>query len=196
MDRVIEIIKIFPCVVIAIVIHEFAHAYVAYLMGDSSAKDSGRVSLNPFKHLDPLGIITLMIFRFGWAKPVPIDTSRFKNYNLGLFLVSIAGIVANLLLAFLLSLILKHVKITNQYIFYFVFVTMIININLAIFNLIPLPPLDGSNIILSFFSKRTAYEISRYSKYSYILLLVLIFTGNVGKILSPLITKIVNFLLS
>ena len=92
---------------IAITVHEFAHAVMAYIFGDDTAKIDGRISLNPFKHLDIVGVLCLIIFRFGWARAVPIDTYKFKNYNIGLFFVSIAGIVMNLLMAFIAVQIIK-----------------------------------------------------------------------------------------
>lgn len=196
MQGIMDFLKYIPALIVAIVIHEFAHAAVAYLFGDKSAKHQGRVSLNPFRHLDPLGILALVIFRFGWAKPVPINSSNFKNYNVGMFCVSIAGIVTNFLFALICSRLLKLNIINNGYILSFLYMSIIINLNLAFFNLIPLPPLDGSNILLSFFNQSTAYEVQRYSRYTNLILLVLIFSGSVSKMLGMLVLPTFEWMLS
>lgn len=196
MQSLLDFIKYIPALIVAIVIHEFSHAAVALAFGDNSARSSGRVSLNPFKHLDPLGLISLFIFRFGWAKPVPVNSSNFKNYNLGMFFVSIAGIVSNFLFAFLCSNLLKLNLFTNEYIISFLLMSIVINLNLAYFNLIPLPPLDGSNILLSFFSKKTAYEVQRYSRYTHLILLFLIISGTISKVLGMVVIPTFNWMLS
>lgn len=182
-------------VTFAIVVHEFAHGFVAMLFGDNSAKNEGRLSLNPFKHLDPLGVMSLFIFKFGWAKPVPVNSNNLKNYNIGMFFVSIAGIATNFLFAFIFGKILKYASINSTFIIDLLVYLMIINLNLAVFNLIPIPPLDGSNILLSFFSRRTAYEVSKYSRYSSLVLLILIVSGSVSKIMNLVIWPIFEWIL-
>lgn len=180
---------------LAIILHEVAHGLVAYACGDDTAKVAGRLTLNPFKHLDIFGLISLAIFKFGWANPVPVDTRKLRNYNVGMFLVSIAGVTMNFLMAFITSIILKNVVIKSQILGNFLLYFLVYNLNLAFFNLIPLPPLDGSNIILSFFSPYTAYEVQKYSRYSQLLLLVLIFTGTVSKYLGAAIVPVVNWMI-
>lgn len=197
MDAIISFLRYAPALVLAIVIHESAHALAAMAVGDRSAKDMGRISLNPFNHLDPIGLISLFIFKFGWAKPVPVNPGNFKNYNLGMFLVSIAGIVVNFLFAFICAIIIKNnVVSTNSYLYTFLVMSMLINLNLAFFNLIPLPPLDGSNILLSVFSPRTAYEVQKYSRYTQLLLVVLIFSGSISDVLGHLVMSTMNWMLS
>lgn len=156
----IELFAFILAIVFCMTIHEYAHAKVAYIQGDDTAYLKGRLTLNPIAHIDPIGFLTLLFFGFGWAKPVPINPVRFKEYRKGIFLTSIAGIVTNIFAGFfsaglyvLFTKLLGFAEsntfgyfITNflQILFYF---SMIININLAIFNLIPIAPLDGFNIL-------------------------------------------------
>ncbi len=181
---------------VAIVLHELAHGLVAYFFGDDTAKRSGRLTLNPFKHLDIFGLISLFVFKFGWANPVPVDTGKLKNYNVGMFFVSIAGIATNFLLAFITAKIAKDISFSNEIIRDFVFYFIVYNLNLAFFNLIPLPPLDGSNIILSFFPEHTAYEVHRYNIYTQLILLVLIISGAVSKFLGMVIQPVFLWMVS
>ncbi len=181
---------------VAIVLHELAHGFVAYFFGDDTAKRSGRLTLNPFKHLDIFGLISLFVFKFGWANPVPVDTGKLKNYNVGMFFVSIAGIATNFILAFVTAKIAKDISFSSEIIRDFVFYFIVYNLNLAFFNLIPLPPLDGSNIILSFFPEHTAYEVHRYNIYTQLILLVLIISGAVSKFLGMVIQPVFLWMVS
>lgn len=181
---------------VAIVLHELAHGLVAFFFGDDTAKRSGRLTLNPFKHLDIFGLISLFVFKFGWANPVPVDTGKLKNYNVGMFFVSIAGIATNFLLAFVTAKIAKDISFSSEIIRDFVFYFIVYNLNLAFFNLIPLPPLDGSNIILSFFPEHTAYEVHRYNIYTQLILLVLIISGAVSKFLGMVIQPVFLWMVS
>lgn len=182
--------------ILAIVLHELAHGLVAYFFGDDTAKRYGRLSLNPLKHLDIFGLISLIVFKFGWANPVPINSDKLKNYNLGMFFVSIAGIATNFIFAFISAQILKNIVISSIVLQKLLLYFMIYNLNLAFFNLIPLPPLDGSNIILSFFSKQTAYEVEKYNRYTQLILLVLIISGAISKTLGLVIQPVFNWMLS
>lgn len=181
---------------IAIVLHELAHGLVAYIFGDDTAKRSGRLTLNPLKHLDIFGLISLLVFKFGWANPVPVDSSKLKNYNVGMFFVSIAGVTVNFLLAFITAKVSKDISFSSEVVRDFVFYFIIYNLNLAFFNLIPLPPLDGSNIILSFFPEHTAYEVNRYNRYTQFILLALIISGAVSKFLGMVIQPVFLWMVS
>jgi Zn-dependent protease len=162
----------------SIIIHELAHGWVAYRMGDPTAKYAGRLTLNPLKHLDPLGTAMLFIFGFGWAKPVPVNFQYFHNTRLGLILVSSAGIVANMIFAFLAVLLLRLLSPSpsgsiDQLLYYLAQ----INIMLASFNLIPIPPLDGSKILMGFMPERLQYALSRLEPFGFFIIIGLLYLG-------------------
>ena len=192
-DSLIYILAFIVAIVFSISAHEFSHAYVAYKQGDMSAKSLGRLTLNPIAHFDIFGFLSLLIFGFGWAKPVPINPLKFKEYRKGIFLTSIAGIVANIFIAFfsagvyvLLGHIVVEVGTAGYYILNFFvqlfYILTIININLAVFNLLPIAPLDGFNLICSL-SKTKNKFIVFMERYGSILLLVLVLTSAVSYIL-------------
>lgn len=185
-----------PALLIAIVCHEFAHGYVAYKLGDNTAKNRGRLTLNPLKHLDPIGFLLLFTLGFGWAKPVPINPLYFKDRKLGTILVSIAGPLTNFALAILTALLITLLKINNDLILSFVLPIFLYNIALGVFNLIPLPPLDGSKILASLLPNKYEYLFYKYERYLYIILIVLIMTDTINVILHPLIEVIFNFILN
>ncbi len=140
-----------PAILIALTVHEFAHGWMAWHKGDNTARNSGRLSLNPLSHLDPLGTLLLLFGPFGWAKPVPVNTMNLDNTRRDLALVAVAGPASNVLLAIVFGLILRFSLengLTNVYVIGFLNVCFIINLGLAFFNMIPVPPLDGSNIVL------------------------------------------------
>ena len=168
----------------SIIIHELAHGWVADRMGDSTARWLGRLSLNPRKHLDPIGTLMLFIFGFGWAKPVPVNFHNLNDYRKGMVLVSAAGIVANLLLA-LIAQILLHLLNPAPFgaIFTFLVYMTQINIMLAAFNLIPIPPLDGSKILMGFSSYRFQYTLAQLEPYGFFIIIGLLWLG----VLNPVI---------
>ncbi len=169
------------CVLLALICHEVAHGFVAYKLGDPTAKQEGRLTLNPAAHLDPIGFLMLLFVGFGWAKPVPVNPRRLKKPRRDMALVSFAGPAANLLLALLSGLLcslMMHLGILPLYnpeavsplsvLCYAMWIFMILNVGLALFNLIPLPPLDGSNILVSFLppNKAAKYlQIRLYMRY-------------------------------
>lgn len=168
----------------AIIFHELAHGWVAYRMGDPTAKHLGRLSLNPLKHLDPLGTIMLFIFGFGWAKPVPVNFSNIRDYRKGMVLVSSAGIIANLILAFIALFLFRLLSIPESSMPGLVlFVFAKINIILAAFNLIPLPPLDGSKILLGFAPSGVQAVLLRLERFGFFIIIGLLYLG----VLDPVI---------
>ena len=168
----------------SIIFHELAHGWVAWRMGDPTARSLGRLSLNPLKHLDPMGTIMLFLFGFGWAKPVPVNFNQLRDRRMGMILVSSAGIITNMLLAFcalflsrLLSL--PPSSVPAQLLYYFAR----INIILAAFNLIPLPPLDGSKILMGFASSSVRNFLFRFERYGFFIIIALLYSG----VLTPVI---------
>jgi Zn-dependent protease len=172
----------------SVIIHEVAHGWVAYRMGDSTAKWSGRLSLNPLKHLDPIGTLMLFLAGFGWAKPVPVDFNNLSDRRKGLILVSLAGILANILFAFGAQLFLRLFSTSfpaaNLILVYKVCQSVAyINITLAVLNLIPIPPLDGSKILMGILWERTPDFLFRLEPYGFFIIIGFLFLG----ILDPMI---------
>jgi len=176
-DPIAFVLLIIP-LLYSVVIHEVAHGWVANRMGDPTAKLLGRLSLNPLKHLDPIGTLMLFLVGFGWAKPVPINMNNIADRRKGLIFVSSAGILANIFLAFgslLLYRLLGQsstgtVALIANY-------TAYINITLAALNLIPIPPLDGSKILMGFASRNTQYFLARIEPYGFFILIALLYLG-------------------
>lgn len=184
---------------IVLPIHEWAHGFVAYKLGDNTAKNSGRLTLNPLKHIDPLGASALILFKFGWAKPVPVNPKNFKKPKLGMALTAIAGPLSNLTVAVIAFVIgsgayasygflenfymLKGTDIPSFVVMlltYFIMVMFLIyniNLGLAVFNLIPLPPLDGSKILGAFLPDKFLNKYYQYEGYISIIVFALLFTG-------------------
>jgi Zn-dependent protease len=170
--------------IFSVIIHEVAHGWVAYKMGDPTAKWMGRLSLNPLKHLDPIGTLMLFLAGFGWAKPVPVNFNKISNRRKGLIFVSSAGIVANVLFAFVALLLFRIFSTpSSRASAILVYYLVQINITLAALNLIPIPPLDGSKILMGFVSERTQYFLSRLEPYGFFIIIGLLYLG----ILDPLI---------
>lgn len=190
----------FLALIIAITIHEFSHAFVADYLGDPTPRSHGRLSLNPLKHLDLLGTLMLFVAHFGWGKPVPIDPYNLRHPKRDEMLISLAGPVSNLLLALLLSLIIRFIS-TNQPLNYFFSIVIFLNVSLAIFNLIPVPPLDGSKILLNLLSEEHSIEWQEiFNRYGIFILLILLFLpfGNsnlINILISPIINLINSFLI-
>jgi len=188
--NVIYLLLSLPVILIALSFHELAHGYVAYKMGDPTARNLGRLTLNPLKHLDPMGPLSMFVFGFGWAKPVPINTRYFKNGKRGMALTAVAGPIANLLLAFIgviLALITEKLfYLTNQNIYvevlgYFFWIFYTLNTYLAIFNLLPIPPFDGSRLAFIFLPDRLYFGIMKYERIIMLVLLGLLFFGFLTK---------------
>jgi Zn-dependent protease len=184
--------------VIAITIHEFSHALAADKLGDPTPRSQGRLTLNPLAHLDPLGTITLLIASFGWGKPVPFDTFNLTSPRRDSALISLAGPSSNLILAILISILGKF--FLSPFTFPFLYPLIVINISLAIFNLLPIYPLDGAKIVSGLLPRDLAFEWeSITTRYGTIILTFMIFPffGNspISAIISPLIQFLANLLI-
>ena len=183
---------------IGLTVHEFAHAIVALWLGDDTAKRLGRVTLNPLAHLDPAGTIFLIIsslakMGIGWAKPVPVDPRNLRvGPNVGMAIVAVAGPVSNLILALIGVLLIDPAQSWSRDLFLWVRTFVIINVSLAVFNMLPIPPLDGFSVVLGFLPDRQAFQLRAYAQYGGLLLLALVFfaPGFLGSILSPAVNAI------
>lgn len=191
-DRILSLLLSLPGLLLALSLHEFAHGFAAYKMGDNTAKYQGRLSLNPLDHLDPIGTFCLLFFRFGWAKPVPINPYNFRNRRLGIIVVSLAGPFMNFLVALLCSFIqvimYKYAPANDVTQFFYTIVALAIQLNIGLmcFNLIPIPPLDGSKVLLELLPynfRELFYNIERYSS---IILMVALLTNALSPILSKM----------
>ena len=183
-------------------IHEVAHGLVSYWMGDPTAKLEGRLSLNPFKHIDWAGLVCLLFFRFGWAKPVPIDSRYYKDAKTGIIWTSFAGPVANFLLSFIcVFLFYALYKFAPQFIFTaagnfissVLSYTGLISTGFGIFNLIPIPPLDGSKVVFSFLPDDKYYKFIEGAPWMNFLFIALIFTGVLNSPLGMLRAQMISF---
>lgn len=188
-ENIIFYIAAAIALIFSIVLHELGHGYVALWNGDRTAKVNGRLSLNPLKHLDPIGFLMLVVFHFGYAKPVPVDPRNFRNPKLGMTLVSLAGVTVNLILSFFFTMFLTIVKVyavINNYLLLFVYYLFyagaFYNITLMLFNLLPLYPLDGFRLVESF--TKPMNRVTRFLRnYSLFILLALIGMGVVVDII-------------
>lgn len=183
MTSFLEILQTLIAVLVAITFHEFAHGYASYKMGDPTPKETGRLSLNPFRHLDFFGTICLMIVHFGWAKPVQVNPYYYKNRKKGMVIVALAGPMMNFFIMsisiFVMGVILK---VTGGYggdfiIFMFDLFSLlaVINLSLGVFNLIPIPPLDGSKIVGAILPEDKYFKYMRFERFGYFLLLIVLY---------------------
>lgn len=198
--NIVEILLCIPAALIALTVHEYCHGYVAYRLGDPTARSLGRLSLNPLKHLDPIGAVLMIVCGFGYAKPVPINPRYFKNPRKGMALTAAAGPLANFLLAFLgallyqLTLLLLPIAGTEFLLRFVLFLASFfatfhyLNLSLCVFNMIPLPPLDGSRIFYIFLPPKLYFRVMKYERIIMIVLLVALGLGA----FSGLIHVIVN----
>ncbi|MBB5347120.1 site-2 protease family protein [Desulfoprunum benzoelyticum] len=204
-----ELIIIAPPLLLALTLHEFAHGYVAYRLGDPTARMAGRLTLNPLKHLDPLGTIAFFLIKIGWARPVPVNAAYFRNPRQDMLWVALAGPATNLIVAVVSAIATKAVWLLMEVLPSTPLVTAVlipfqamliasvwINLVLCIFNFLPIPPLDGSRILSGILPQNLAAAYSRLEHFGFILILVLAFSGILSKIITPIIDFAHSLLLS
>lgn len=192
LQMIIQILLEIPIILFSLSAHECAHGFVAHLFGDDTAKNYGRLTLNPIKHIDPIGLVSMFLLGFGWAKPVPINTRYMKHARVGFAVSSLAGPVSNLLIAFF-SMIFEYLfslismlpavygngttTIAVNVVISFFYLSVVINASLAIFNLIPIPPLDGSRLITMLLPRKLAVLSFQYERYIQLALFLLLWLG-------------------
>jgi len=208
-DTLLQFIILAPPLLLALTLHEFAHGYVAFRLGDPTAQAAGRLTLNPLKHLDPLGTMAFFIVHLGWAKPVPVNPVYFKNPQKDMLWVALAGPATNFVLAIVSALMTKVVWVVAQALPYSalgeailvplnqtLIASVWINLVLCIFNFLPIPPLDGSRILAGVLPPAVARSYISIEKYGFILLIVLALSGVLSKMIIPLIQFANSLLLS
>jgi Zn-dependent protease len=200
----INIILLAPPILLALTLHEFAHGYVAYRFGDPTAKASGRLTLNPLSHLDLFGTLAFFLINIGWAKPVPVNGAYFKNPRKDMLWVALAGPLTNLVLAVVSAVIARLISqltmdlpysITTDIMIEMVKASVWINLVLCIFNFLPIPPLDGSRILMGILPENMARTFSSFERYGFILILILALTGVLSGMIFPVIQFARNVLL-
>ena len=193
-----DAIYLIPAVLLSLSFHEFSHGYVAFKLGDPTAKQAGRLTLNPLAHIDPLGTLCMLIFRFGWAKPVPVNVMYFKDRKKGMAITAAAGPISNLLLAFLCLLLFVPVLVyagwtaVGSYAANFLYIMVMINVGLAVFNLLPISPLDGSKILYAVLPNKIYFSIMRYERYFQPVLFLLLWTGLLSRPISFLRDAVIS----
>ncbi len=204
-----QLIILAPPLLFALTFHEFAHGYVAYRLGDPTAKVAGRLTLNPLKHLDPLGTIAFFFIKFGWAKPVPVNPNYFQNPRKDMLWVALAGPATNLAVAVASAILTKGLWLLANILPYSVAAEAIlvplnsmliasvwINLVLCIFNFLPIPPLDGSRILMGLLPDNLAVSYMRIERFGFVLILILAFSGLLSKVIVPIISFANSLLLS
>lgn len=190
MPALADLLLSVPAVLWAITFHEFCHGYMAYRLGDPTAARMGRLTLNPLRHFDPMGALMLLLFRFGWAKPVPVDPRYFKHPQRDMLLVSVAGVGGNFLTAFLFGLLAKtfpHPFMSNPVLRQFFILMIVINIGLAVFNLIPIPPLDGSKLLYPLLPRPWLEKYFWLERYGFFVLMILVALGVIQAVMGPVV---------
>ena len=194
------LLRVIPAL-LCITLHELAHGFTAYALGDDTAKAAGRLTLNPIRHLDPMGLLMMVIFGFGYAKPVPVDMRHFKNPKQGMAITALAGPLCNVLISlvfyFLYGLLILPLSGSSAgaLALEMMETTVVLSLAMAIFNILPVPPLDGSKVLFSLLSDEGYWKLMRYERYGFLILAALLFTNVIDGPLSWLLQKGLTLLL-
>lgn len=203
-SQLTELLFVIPCVLLALTVHEVSHGWMAFKLGDPTARNLGRLTLNPLKHIDPIGTLCMIFFHFGWARPVPINSRYFKKPRRDMALTAAAGPASNFIMAFI-GIFLRQILIaifnafpaSSSFVGYIQYAAImlltyfhILNLSLGLFNLIPIPPLDGSRIFLTFLPAKYYFGIMKYERYIQLALMLLLWTGIISLPLSKLVSLI------
>ena len=209
LNSLISKIYLLPIILLSLSVHELSHGYAAYKLGDTTAKDMGRLTLNPMAHIDIVGTVAMMFFGFGWAKPVPVNFSRLKYKRLGPITVALAGPLSNILIALVcyLAYFIIYYKTGDVSGFFIEYLStaVVLNVTLAAFNLLPVPPLDGSKVVISLLPNELQYKVYRYEPYIQIVLFILLYIGLLDPVirgfsyivmngLNRIVSGIINFI--
>ena len=197
-----QIVILAPPFLFALTFHELAHGYVAWRLGDPTAKNEGRLTMNPLKHIDPLGVVAFIIMKIGWAKPVPVNPSYFRDPQKGMLFVALAGPGANIVLAVASAIIVKALikfpvlpLFVLQPVAEMLVASVWINVMLAVFNCLPIPPLDGSKVLMGVLPRDMARSYEKLEPFGFVLLLILFYFGILSSIIGPIIRSANNLLL-
>ena len=205
-EGLIQFIYTLPALLLSLSVHEYAHAWMAYKLGDISQKIRGRLTMDPTKHIDPFGFICIALLGVGWGRPVMVDDRNFKDRAKGTMLTSLAGPVANILLALLLTLVLKVLIMVGavdlvatskvvEILVSMLLLTIQFNVIFGIFNMIPLPPLDGSKVLFYFLPSKLKPIMYTLERYSFIIILVLFMTDLSSVIIQPAYNLVLNLIM-
>lgn len=184
---------ILPVMLLSLTLHEWGHAFAAYKCGDSTARNLGRMTLNPLAHIDPIGFIMILLVGFGWAKPVPVNMYNFKNPKRGMAITALAGPASNVVITVLFLLLYGALYVPlgrsawGVYVLDMLELTAVMSMGLAVFNMLPVPPLDGSKVLFALLDQNSYRALMRYERYGGIALMALAWTGVLGKPLSAAI---------
>ena len=190
----LELLKSVIPSLICITLHELSHGLVAYSLGDDTAKRAGRLTLNPLKHLDPIGLLMMLTVHFGYAKPVPVNMNRFKNPRQGMAITALAGPASNVLITLVFLLLYGGLYIplqgnkVGEYVLDMLYLTARISMGYAVFNMLPIPPLDGSKVVFSLLDEGSYRSLMRYERYGGLILMGLVWSGVLGRPLSTAIS--------
>lgn len=208
MNLIDQLLIQLPPLLFALTLHEYAHGYIAFRLGDPTAQQAGRLSLNPLRHLDPLGTIAFFFIKIGWAKPVPVNPAYFRNPRQDMLWVALAGPLTNLLLALVSAVLLRIVLFGSTLVpdggllqsvlvpFSWMLATSVwINLVLCVFNCLPIPPLDGGRIMTGLLPPHLARSFAALERYGFIIILLLAFSGLLSKLILPVISFANNLLL-